>query len=472
MRVRCNTGMNRALGIVVLLVALGAGAFFVRQNVDQTGVPAPTGSPVNNPAQGNQGQNNQSQTDQNQANQTQPNQTPANPPLATQNQAAPPQANQTQGATAQQPLKPLNEANAKLTYEENTIDIVKRYEPGLAYIETEVAAQATPFDPFTGGGGGQGVQQGIGSGFFVNDAGDILTNYHVVRGANKIQVGLMNGDKTYPASVIGTAPAYDLALIRPRGVPKSAIKPIPLGNSDALEVGQKAVAMGAPFGLGFSVTQGIVSATNRLIPVGFGTQDQEQQGIAQRTVQTDAAINPGNSGGPLLDSTGRVIGINTQILSPAGQGSDTGQSAGVGFAIPINTARGLLPRLQAAKGGKVAPPLIGITSAAAGLSEFPVQLRQQYNLPESGVLIQQVQPGSPAAKAGLRGAARQVQIGNAQLGLGGDIVTKVDGQSVDGIGDLQSNLITKKPGDSVKLTIRRGDQTLQKTLTLQGGQGN
>ncbi len=454
MRARCNRSMNRALGITVLLVALGAGAYFVSRNADRM----------------------DSQTPGVLADQAQASQL-ATPSATGAAQGATAQQPTVQQPTVQRPIQPLNEQNAKLAYEENTINIVKRYEPGLAYIETEVRAQADPFNSFGGsspfGGGGQQVQQGIGSGFFVNQAGDILTNYHVVRGANNIQVTLINSDKSYPASVVGTAPAYDLALIRPRGVPANLIRPIPLGNSDALEVGQKAVAMGAPFGLGFSVTEGIVSANDRLIPVGFGTQDQEQQGIPQRTVQTDAAINPGNSGGPLLDSTGRVVGINTQILSPAVQGGDTGQSAGVGFAIPINTAKGLLPRLQAAKGGEVSPPLIGISAVSgAGLSQFPTQLRQQYGLPDSGLLVQQVQPGSPAAKAGLRGAARQVQIGNAQLGLGGDVITRADGQSVDGIGDLQSILIAKNPGDSVQLTVRRGGQTLQKTLTLQGGQGS
>ncbi|MFC6801299.1 S1C family serine protease [Deinococcus caeni] len=198
------------------------------------------------------------------------------------------------------------EAGARLQNEQNTIDVVGRFEPGLVFISTENEVMGQ--DPF-GMFGGSEVQRGLGSGFFVNDAGDILTNYHVVAGesgsgaAQKISVRVMGQEQSVEARVIGLAPQYDLALIRPVGLDAKLIRPIPLGDSDALKVGQKAIAMGAPFGLDFSVTEGIVSSTARQIPIGFSGSGASE-GITQKAIQTDAAINPGNSGGPLLDSGG------------------------------------------------------------------------------------------------------------------------------------------------------------------------
>ncbi|CAM3303626.1 trypsin-like peptidase domain-containing protein [Deinococcus saxicola] len=360
------------------------------------------------------------------------------------------------------------EAGERLQSEQNTIDVVQRFEPGLVFITTEqqVAAQ----DPFGMMGGGSQVQQGVGSGFFVNDAGDILTNFHVVAGeggggggASKISIRVMNQDKTVAARVIGSAPQYDLALIRAEGLDKSLIRPIPLGNSDSLKVGQKAIAMGAPFGLDFSVSQGIVSSTARQIPIGFSGGGE---GITQKAIQTDAAINPGNSGGPLLNSAGEVIGINTQILSPSGQSSGVGQSAGVGFAIPINAAKNLLPRLQAAKGGVVTLPRIGISvglvvqgqrgQMAVGLGALTSQGKQQLKLPDSGLVVGQVQPGMPAATAGLRGGTRTQEFRGGVISLGGDVIVAADGQPVDALEDLQAALINKKQGDTVDLSVLRG----------------
>ncbi|OLV17597.1 S1C family serine protease [Deinococcus marmoris] len=370
-------------------------------------------------------------------------------------------------------------AGARLQYEENTIDVVQRFEPGLVYISTEqqVAAQ----DPFgMMGGGGSQVQQGVGSGFFVNDAGDILTNFHVVAGegggsggASKISIRVMNQDKTVAAKVIGYAPQYDLALIRAEGLDKSLIRPIPLGNSDSLKVGQKAIAMGAPFGLDFSVSQGIVSSIARQIPIGFSGGGE---GITQKAIQTDAAINPGNSGGPLLNSAGEVIGINTQILSPSGQANGVGQSAGVGFAIPINAAKNLLPRLQAAKGGMVTLPRIGISvglvvqgqrgQMAVGLGALTSQGKQQLKLPDTGLVVGQVQPGTPAAAAGLKGGTRTQEFRGGVISLGGDVIVAADGQPVDALEDLQAALINKKQGDTVDLTVLRGGQKQDVTVTL------
>ena len=368
----------------------------------------------------------------------------------------------------------LNEGAARLQNEANTIDIVKKHEPGLVYISTEQRVQQDPFGMM---GGAEQRAEGVGSGFFVNAAGDILTNFHVVRGADRIQIRLMGNKQTYAATVIGRAPQYDLALIRPSKLPAGLIKPIPLGDSDRLAVGQKAVAMGAPFGLEFSVTEGIVSATGRRIPIGFSGG---AQGITQNAIQTDAAINPGNSGGPLLNSAGQVIGINTQILSPASTGG-SGQNAGVGFAIPINTAKNLLARLQSAGGKAIYAPRIGVTAglvaiqntpagpqpvALPGLSALTSSARQQFSLPPRGLLIDKVSPNTPASRAGVVGGVSTREFQGGRITLGGDVVTAVNAQPVDSLEDLQAGLIDRKVGDSVTLTLVRGGKTRQANLTL------
>lgn len=372
------------------------------------------------------------------------------------------------------------EAGVLLQNEQNTIDIVSRYEPGLVYISTEQqVVQQDPLGWMLGGQDETQVVQGVGSGFFVNEQGDILTNYHVVAGKNgqgpasTIRVRVMKREQSVPARVIGLAPQYDLALIRAEGLDKSLIRPIPLGDSDTLKVGQKAIAMGAPFGLDFSVTEGIVSSTARQIPIGFSATGE---GITQKAIQTDAAINPGNSGGPLLNSSGRVIGINTQILSPVGAATGIGQNAGVGFAIPINAAKNLLPRLQQAKGGIVTAPRLGITvglvvqgpgqPVPVGLSALTSQGKRELGLPETGLVVGQVEPNTPAAKSGLRGGTRTQTFPGGQIVVGGDVITAADGKPVDGIEDLQAVLIDKKPGDSVTLRVVRGNQARNVKVTL------
>lgn len=371
------------------------------------------------------------------------------------------------------------EAGVLLQNEQNTIDIVSRYEPGLVYISTEQQVVQHPLGWMLGGQDETQVVQGVGSGFFVNEQGDILTNYHVVAGENgqgpasTIRVRVMKREQSVPARVIGLAPQYDLALIRAEGLDKSLIRPIPLGDSDTLKVGQKAIAMGAPFGLDFSVTEGIVSSTARQIPIGFSATGE---GITQKAIQTDAAINPGNSGGPLLNSSGRVIGINTQILSPVGAATGIGQNAGVGFAIPINAAKNLLPRLQQAKGGIVTAPRLGITvglvvqgpgqPVPVGLSALTSQGKRELGLPETGLVVGQVEPNTPAAKSGLRGGTRTQTFPGGQIVVGGDVITAADGKPVDGIEDLQAVLIDKKPGDSVTLRVVRGNQARNVKVTL------
>ncbi|ULH16154.1 trypsin-like peptidase domain-containing protein [Deinococcus sp. KNUC1210] len=397
------------------------------------------------------------------------------------------QAQTTAQPASQLTTPPLNEAAARLQNEANTISIVKKYEPGLVYISTEQTVQADPFGRMFGGNGGSQVQQGVGSGFFVNKAGDILTNFHVVQGADKIQIRVFGSSQSYAATVIGRAPQYDLALIRPTNLPAKFIQPIPLGNSDTLAVGQKAVAMGAPFGLDFSVTEGIVSATNRRIPIGFSLNGGSE-GITQNALQTDAAINPGNSGGPLLNSSGEVIGINTQIISPASSGGE-GQNAGVGFAIPINAAKNLLPRLQKAGGKAVYAPRLGISAGLLalqatqngqqaiplGLGALTQSAKAELKLPTQGVVVASVSKDSPAARAGIVGGTSTRQFQGGQISLGGDVITKINGQEVDSLEDLQAGLIDKKVGDGVTLTLVRNGKTRTAKVTLDAAafqQGN
>ncbi|GGM00247.1 S1C family serine protease [Deinococcus aerophilus] len=396
-------------------------------------------------------------------------------PQSTQGQmvqalATPPQGNTYSGG------------RARTESEANTVQVVKQRQGGLVYISVtegnpgsseaqlrkrmqEQMPFGLPFD-FGDGSGNDGsglgtprAQTGTGSGFFVNKSGDIVTNNHVVDGASEITIRVHGDKKEYKARVIARAPDFDLALIRPEGLPQNLIQPIPLGDSSKLDVGLKAVAMGAPFGLDFSVSEGIISSLERTAPVGM-------KGIEQSLIQTDAAINPGNSGGPLLNSSGEVIGVNTQILT-----GGAGQSAGVGFAIPVNTVKKLLPQLQAGNGGVLQTPSLGIQFTDVGaLSDAQ---RKQANLPESGALIQRVYPNSPAAAAGLRGSTQATGQGadgpgaqSAEIPTGGDVITAIDGQAITSRDDLPRTIIGKQIGDSVKLTVLRGGQIRDVTVNL------
>ncbi|GAA5436199.1 S1C family serine protease [Deinococcus aquaticus] len=364
---------------------------------------------------------------------------------------------------------------ARTESEANTVQVVKDRQAGLVYVSVRESSansaqaqlrqrlqQQLPFTlPDDGSGSGQ-AQTGTGSGFFVTGSGDIITNNHVVEGASEITIRL-HGDKTeYKAKVVARAPDFDLALIRAEGLPSGAARPIPLGDSDNLDVGLKAVAMGAPFGLEFSVSEGIISSLERRVPVGT-------RGVEQSVIQTDAAINPGNSGGPLLDSAGQVIGVNTQILT-----GGSGQSAGVGFAIPVNTVKKLLPQLQAGKGGVIQTPTLGVQFT--DLSVLSAAQRKQAGLPAQGALIQEVAPDSPAAAAGLRGGttaglqlngqAETQGSGADTLNTDGDIITAVDGQTISEGDDLRRAIIGKRIGDRVKLTVQRAGKTRTVDVTL------
>jgi S1-C subfamily serine protease len=309
-------------------------------------------------------------------------------------------------------------------------DIYKKAGPGVAYIESTIV-QTTP-GPF--GLPDRQPGQATGSGFVLNQSGYIATNAHVVSGAKDVQVRFGKGDPV-PAKVTGTDLSTDLAVIK---VDPSKVKltTLPLGDSGKLKVGDPVVAIGNPFGFDDTVTTGIVSALGREIqaPNNFSID---------HTIQTDAAINPGNSGGPLLDQQGRVIGVNSQIAT----GGNGRGSVGIGFAIPINLAKRILPELI--KSGRVPHAYIGITTAPLSPT-----LVQDFNLPASkGALVQAIEPGSPAAKAGLRAGKTQV---TGSLIAGGDLIVGVAGKPIKTPSDIAGTIATAKPGDTVTIDFYRG----------------
>ncbi len=368
------------------------------------------------------------------------------------------------------PRQGFDYGRAKLENERNTVEIVQAYDSGIGFITAKTMSAQSDCDPtdlrcrFLQQQQG-GAQQGTGSGFVIDDTGLMLTNNHVVtletETVGKLTVKFHNDPKTYPATVVGRSPAYDVALIK-IDAPGKKFTPLSMGDSDALKVGQKAIAMGNPFGLEFSVTEGIISATGRDFQGSNGN-------LATNVIQTDAAVNPGNSGGPLLSSAGEVIGINTAILSPGTQGSGQGQFAGIAFAVPINLVKSILDDLKAGKTldqgtlGSSRPRLgIGLQSMDA----YPDNLIQQYNLPRTGAMITNVEPNSPAAKAGLRASSKNAAgtdfNGNPiQAPINGDVILKVNGQDVTSVTDLQRIVFSTKAGDSVTLTISRGGKELE-----------
>jgi len=328
--------------------------------------------------------------------------------------------------------------------------IYRRDGQGVAFIEaTEAAEEApSPFNPF-GEEESRGGGIATGSGFVIDSVGHILTNNHVVEGATKITVKLGSSDATHTAEVVGTDPASDIALLKVEA-PASQLHPLALGNSSQVQVGDPVVAIGNPFGLDRTVTSGIVSALQRQIqaPNGFSID---------HVIQTDAAINPGNSGGPLIDSSGNVIGINSQIETGGGGNGNVG----IGFAIPINTAREVANEIE--QNGKVEHAYLGIKGGT-----ITPALARAVNLPvEKGVLVAEVTKGGPAEKAGIQGGSTEATIEGATFQLGGDIITEVDGQPISSMEEVIEAVDTKKPGDKMELTILRGDnETKHVAVTL------
>jgi S1-C subfamily serine protease len=309
---------------------------------------------------------------------------------------------------------------------------------GVVYVEARGVSQDSIF----------GQQQGTatGSGFVVDSDGTILTNAHVVEGASGVSIKLSENGDSIDAEVKGRDASTDLAVLKV-DPSKVKLRPLPLGNSKQVRVGDPVIAIGNPFGFTRTVTTGIVSALQRQIqaPNGFSIPN---------VIQTDAAINPGNSGGPLLDSSGRVIGINSQIATG---GSGNG-SVGIGFAIPINTAKNLLPRLK--QGGKIERAYLGIN-----MTTVTPQLAKDLNLPaKRGALIQSVTPGGPADKAGLHGGRTQLA---DQVVAGGDLIVKVDGKEIRNADDVATAIGDKKPGDSVPVEYYRGGK--KKTANIKLG---
>jgi S1-C subfamily serine protease len=297
-----------------------------------------------------------------------------------------------------------------------------------------------------------GTQQaeGAGSGFIVNPDGEILTNFHVVSGSAQLTVTLSD-KKTYKAHVLARDRRNDLALIKIEAGRR--LPALRMGDSDGAVVGQKVLAIGNPFGIGTTLTTGIVSSLDRSIRTEGDRSTRGEGESLEGMIQTDAAINPGNSGGPLLDSHGAVIGINTAILGSQG-------NIGLGFALPINRAKEMLDEYT--KSGHISRPLLG-------LSALPISgdLADMLNLPrDGGLLVQRVEPGMPAAEAGLRGASRRAIVGNYPVGIGGDLITAIDGQAVDGNASLQHAMNRKHGGDWMDLTVYREGRKMQIRVKL------
>lgn len=284
------------------------------------------------------------------------------------------------------------------------------------------------------------IPRGMGSGFVWDRQGHVVTNAHVIMGASEARVRLNDG-RDYAATLVGGSAAHDIAVLRIR-VPERQPAPLPIGASADLKVGQKVFAIGNPFGLDWSLTTGVVSALNRSLP------SEDGRGTVEGLIQTDAAINPGNSGGPLLDSAGRVIGMNTAIFSPSGA------YAGVGFAVPADTVNRVVPQLIAK--GKYVRPVLGI-QADESLNEILAK-----RLGVKGVAVLGVEKGSAAEAAGLQGA----KIDPAGGIIPGDIIVAVDGSAVDTVGKLVARLEEKKPGDTVKLSVVRDGRQTEIRATL------
>jgi S1-C subfamily serine protease len=310
--------------------------------------------------------------------------------------------------------------------EEINIRVYRAASPAVVNITTTAVAYDFFLNPIP--------KEGTGSGAIIDRSGHILTNFHVIDGARRLEVTLADGSK-WQARAIGVDPSNDLAVIK-LDAPAEKLTIIPLGDSSKLVVGQKVLVIGNPFGFERTLTGGIVSSVGRSIRAENGR-------LIRGIIQTDAAINPGNSGGPLLNSSGEIIGVSTAIFSPSGG------SVGVGFAVPINTAKRIISQLIAR--GYVARPYLGIS----GHEIFPA-LAQALRLPvPEGIMVVEVTPESPAQRAGIRGGDRAVQVGNMIVRVGGDIITEVDRVKVRTFEELSDFIDSKQPGDTVTLTLNR-----------------
>jgi len=325
-------------------------------------------------------------------------------------------------------------------------EIYRASAPAVVHIETTSRTQQ-PSDFFGNPFGTTQTQRALGSGFVIDKAGHIVTNYHVVRGANAIQVSFSNNEH-FKARVVGVDPSTDSAVLQVE-VKSRALKTLPLGNSESVRVGDQVIAIGNPFGLDRSVTSGIVSAVQRRI-------EAPNQLSISHVIQTDAALNHGNSGGPLLNAQGQVIGVNAQIET----GGQSQGNVGIGFAIPINTVKDVVAELI--KHGRVEHPFLGIEGKTLQPS-----IGRLFHLPvTSGVLVASVRPGSGAAKAGLKPATNQVTVAGESWPAGGDVIVKVDGQSVSSVERLIDLIAAKKPGGKIDLEVVRGTSRIHLNVKL------
>jgi S1-C subfamily serine protease len=329
----------------------------------------------------------------------------------------------------------------------NLVNQIYRHDgQGVAFISSDLkpreSSELSPFGQPEGGG------IATGSGFLIDTEGHIVTNNHVVEGADRVEVKLGSSDKTYTAEVVGTDPATDVALLKV-DAPADSLHPLALGDSSNVEVGEPVVAIGNPFGLDRTVTSGIVSALQRQIqaPNGFSIS---------HVIQTDAAINPGNSGGPLIEADGKVIGINSQIQTGGGGNGNVG----IGFAVPINTAREVVRQIE--DHGEIKHAYLGISGGS-----ITPDLAKALKLPEEeGVLVNEVVKGGPADEAGIEGGDTSATIEGASFRLGGDVITEVDGKKISGMEDVINAVNAASPGDKMELTVDRDGkpQTIDVTL--------
>lgn len=320
--------------------------------------------------------------------------------------------------------------------EQATIELFEKSRDSVVYITT----RAQVMDVWTRNV--FSVPRGTGSGFIWDDAGHVITNFHVIEGASEATVKLADG-RSFKAALVGASPAHDIAVLK-IGVGFKRPPPVPVGTSGDLKVGQKVFAIGNPFGLDWTLTTGIVSALDRTLGGDNGV-------TIEHLIQTDAAINPGNSGGPLLDSAGRLIGINTAIYSPSGA------SAGIGFAVPVDTVNRVVPELI--RNGRYIRPALGI--------EVDEDLNRRLSMLRGieGVVILRVAPGSAAAAAGLKGVTLTPGGGV----VAGDTILAVNGKAVKSVGELTARLDDYRVGDTVSLTVLREDRKLEVPVALQPG---
>jgi S1-C subfamily serine protease len=345
------------------------------------------------------------------------------------------------------PSVPVTEARGGKALTVN--EIYRRAAPGVVQVTATQVVSSPRVDPFFGFPfPSQQEAEALGSGFLIDKAGHIVTNYHVVRGARAVDVSFSNNE-SMKAKIVGTDPSTDVAVLQVDAHSR-ALTPLSLGNSDLVRVGDSVVAIGNPFGYDRTVTAGIVSALQRVIhaPNSYSID---------HVIQTDAALNKGNSGGPLLNTRGEVIGVNSQISTG---GSSSSGNVGVGFAVPINTVKTVAA--QIIRTGHAEHAFLGIaaqpvTKSAAKLFRLPVS---------HGLLVARVQSGSGAAKAGLRAGTQSATLAGETYPLGGDLLAAIDEAPLYSVDQLRDVIGNKKPGDKVKLRVYRGDQQRTVTVTL------